>query len=153
MNGAIRSIVGQATYRSIAALILAALFAPALVHEPAQADELHAREVTPQKGAAPLGVVLTGPVGFVVQAHDFIAKHGACTVADGRSADIFAIDWGDAPEQASGWLSKPTPNCRMTHEYSAPGTYKIRAGFFRPGPADTPVANWLGEGTIIVTAP
>jgi hypothetical protein len=110
-------------------------------------------EVTPQKGTAPLGVILTGPPSFVSQAHDFIFAHGACTVAAGNGKQVFTIDWGDDPAKTSAWPRAENPECKLTHDYMAAGTYKIRVGFFRPGSTDAPEAEWLGEATITVEAP
>jgi hypothetical protein len=147
MNSKSRPTAG----RAVLPLALAALLAsgPAL----AQSPEVRPLDVTPEKGTAPLGVILTGPPSFIAQAHDFIFTHGACVVPAGRSAQMFTIDWGDDPEKASRWPWMPNPECRLTHDYTVPGTYKIRVGFYRPGPTDAPVAEWLGEATITVTAP
>ena len=90
-------------------------------------------EVTPEKGSAPLGVILTGPPSFVAQAHDFMFTHGACSVAVGSGVQVFTIDWGDDPAKTSAWPRAANPECRLTHDYTAPGTYKIRVGFFKPG--------------------
>lgn len=114
----------------------------------ARAQNNQPLEVTPEKGTAPLGVVLTGPTAFVSRAQEFIVKHGACTV-DGGSG-VFAIDWGDDSEKAAAWPRRDDPDCRLTHTYSAAGTYRIRAGFFGD-PNEPP--EWLGETTITVSAP
>jgi hypothetical protein len=116
----------------------------------AQAQDTRQLEVTPEKGTAPLGVVLTGPVTFVSRAHEFITSHGACTVNGG--AGLFSIDWGDNAERAAQWPRIGNPDCKLTHTYEAAGTYKIRAGFFS-GDSKAPTPEWVGETTITVTAP
>jgi hypothetical protein len=115
----------------------------------AQAQDVKQLEVTPEKGTAPLGVVLTGPSTFVRRAHDFITSNGACTVSGGPG--LFTIDWGDNSEKTAQWPRGGSPDCKLTHTYEAAGTYKIRAGFFT-GEADAP-PDWVGETTITVTAP
>jgi hypothetical protein len=114
----------------------------------AQGQDKQPLEVTPEKGTAPLGVVLTGPAAFVSRAQEFIVRHGACTIESGSG--VFTIDWGDNAEKAAAWPRRESPDCRLTHTYGAAGTYTIRAGFF--GDADAP-AEWLGETTITVSAP
>jgi hypothetical protein len=114
----------------------------------AQGQEKLPLEVTPEKGTAPLGVVLTGPTGFVSRAQEFIVKHGACTMDGGTG--VFTIDWGDNSEKAAQWPRNGTPDCRLTHTYDAAGTYKIRAGFFS---GDQTAAEWLGETSITIAAP
>ena len=106
-------------------------------------------EVTPEKGTAPLGVVLTGPTAFVSRAQEFIIKHGACTI-DGGSG-VFTIDWGDNGEKTAQWPRAASPDCKLTHTYEAAGTYKIRAGFFSG--EQNAQAEWLGETSITVSAP
>jgi hypothetical protein len=113
----------------------------------AQAQDTRPLEVTPEKGTAPLGVVLTGPTGFVSRAHEFITSHGACTVSGGLG--LFTIDWGDNADKTAQWPRSGTPDCKLTHTYEAAGTYKIRAGFF----AGETTPEWVGETTITVTAP
>ena len=113
----------------------------------AQAQETRPLEVTPEKGTAPLGVVLTGPTSFVSRAHEFITSHGACTVNGGPG--LFTIDWGDNADKTAQWPRNGSPDCKLTHTYETAGTYKIRAGFF----AGDAAPEWLGETTITVTAP
>jgi hypothetical protein len=125
-------------------LLLALTFATA-----ASAADTQSLEVTPEKGAAPLGVVLTGPTAFVSRAQEFIIKHGACTV-DGGSG-VFTIDWGDNSEKATQWPRAARPDCKLTHTYEAAGTYKIRAGFFSGEQNAQP--EWLGEASITISAP
>jgi len=128
----------------IGAVMLGAALAAA-----AQAQEKQTLEVTPEKGTAPLGVVLTGPTAFVSRAQEFIVKHGACTVDGGTG--VFTIDWGDNSEKAAQWPRNGTPDCKLTHTYEAAGTYQIRAGFFSGEQNAQP--EWLGETSITVAAP
>ena len=116
----------------------------------AAAQEKQALEVTPEKGSAPLGVVLTGPTAFVSRAHEFITSHGACTFGSGTG--VFTIDWGDNTEKSAEWPRNGTPDCRLTHTYDAAGTYKIRAGFFS-GEQNAQTTEWLGETSITISAP
>jgi hypothetical protein len=150
-----RSGAGSAPRRAMLAWAPIAIAAAGLMPGAAQAQstEIRTLEVTPEKGTAPLGVILTGPPAFVSQAHDFIFTHGACAVAQGRGRQVFTIDWGDDPAKTSAWPKSENPECKLTHDYTAPGTYKIRVGFFLPGSGDTPEAEWLGEATITVAAP
>jgi hypothetical protein len=127
----------------IGAVLLGALSAAA------QAQEKQPLEVTPEKGAAPLGVVLTGPTAFVSRAQEFIIKHGACTVDGGRG--VFTIDWGDNSDKSAQWPRNGSPDCKLTHTYDAAGTYKIRAGFFSGEQNAQP--EWLGETSITISAP
>jgi hypothetical protein len=127
----------------IGAVLLGALSAAA------QAQEKQPLEVTPEKGAAPLGVVLTGPTAFVSRAQEFIIKHGACTVDGGRG--VFTIDWGDNSDKSAQWPRNGSPDCKLTHTYDAAGTYKIRAGFFSGEQNAHP--EWLGETSITISAP
>jgi hypothetical protein len=127
----------------IGAILLGAALA-AVAH----AQDSRVLEVTPEKGTAPLGVVLTGPTAFVSRAHEFIFNHGACTVSGGTG--LFTIDWGDNADKTAQWPRNGNPDCKLTHTYEAAGTYKIRAGFFSGEGAP---AEWLGETTISVTAP
>jgi hypothetical protein len=114
------------------------------------AQDIRSLEVTPEKGTAPLGVVLTGPTTFVSRAHEFITSHGACTAAGGTG--VFTIDWGDNAEKAAAWPRNGSPDCKLTHTYDGAGTYKIRAGFFS-GEQNAQTAEWIGETTITITAP
>ena len=145
---------GRAPFRAVLAFAFGAFAASGidLGSALAQSAEIRKLDVTPEKGTAPLGVILTGPPSFVSQAHDFIFAHGACTVTQGRGKQVFTIDWGDDPAKTSAWPRAETPECKLTHDYLAPGTYKIRVGFFR-GADDAPEPAWLGEATITVTAP
>jgi hypothetical protein len=131
------------------AMRAAILLAGAVLAVAAAAQETQPLEVTPEKGTAPLGVVLTGPTSFVSRAHEFITSHGACTAG---GIGVFAIDWGDNAEKAASWPRNGSPDCKLTHTYDAAGTYKIRAGFFS-GEADAPTPEWVGETSITVTAP
>jgi hypothetical protein len=115
----------------------------------AHAQDARQLEVTPEKGTAPLGVVLTGPTAFVSRAHEFITSHGACTAAGGTA--VFTIDWGDNTEKTAQWPRNGSPDCKLTHTYDAAGTYKIRVAFLT-GEADA-APEWLGETTITVAAP
>jgi hypothetical protein len=137
-------ISGGILRRAVYALLLAAASGAA-----AQAQNKQALEVTPEKGSAPLGVVLTGPTAFVSRAQEFIVKHGACTVDGGTG--LFTIDWGDNAEKAAAWPRNGTPDCKLTHTYDAAGTYKIRAGFFSGEQGAQ--TEWLGEASITVSAP
>ena len=116
----------------------------------AHAQDSRPLEVTPEKGTAPLGVVLTGPTVFVSRAHEFITSHGACTVVNGSG--VFTIDWGDSAEKTAQWPRGGSPDCKLTHTYEAAGTYKIRAGFFS-GDTSAPSPEWVGETSITVTTP
>jgi hypothetical protein len=127
----------------IGAVLLGALSAAA------QAQEKQPLEVTPEKGAAPLGVVLTGPTAFVSRAQEFIITHGACTIDGGRG--VFTIDWGDNSDRSAEWPRNGSPDCKLTHTYDAAGTYKIRAGFFSGEQNAQP--EWLGETSITISAP
>lgn len=138
-------IRGGSLRRAVCAQLLGVAFAAA-----AQAQDAKPLEVTPEKGSAPLGVVLTGPTAFVSRAQEFIIKHGACTVDGGTG--VFTIDWGDNAEKSAAWPRGGNPDCKLTHTYDAAGTYKIRAGFFS-GDANAPTAEWVGETSITVTAP
>jgi hypothetical protein len=138
-------IRGGKLRRAVCALLLGAAFGAA-----AQAQDKQALEVTPEKGSAPLGVVLTGPTAFVSRAHEFITSHGACTISSGTG--VFTIDWGDNAEKTAAWPRNGTPDCKLTHTYDAAGTYKIRAGFFS-GEQSAQTTEWLGETSITVTAP
>ena len=138
-------IRGGTLRQAVGALLVGAAFAA-----PAQAQDSKALEVTPEKGTAPLGVVLTGPTAFVSRAHEFITSHGACTVTGGMG--VFTIDWGDNAEKAAAWPRNGTPDCKLTHTYDAAGTYKIRAGFFS-GNTSAPTPEWVGETSITVTGP
>ena len=155
MNSKSRSTAGRAASPTSLAVALVAVVtvgaAPAIA--PAQSPETRTVEVTPEKGSAPLGVILTGPPSFVAQAHDFMFTHGACSAAVGGGVQVFTIDWGDDPAKTSAWPRAASPECRLTHDYTAPGTYKIRVGFFKPGAGDSSEPEWLGEATITVTAP
>jgi hypothetical protein len=152
MNRKSRSTAGHASSRmlALAAIVVAGLVPGAA---PAQSPEVQRLEVTPEKGSAPLGVILTGPTSFVAQAHDFIFTHGACSAAVGGGVQVFTIDWGDDPEKTSAWPRAASPECRLTHDYTAPGTYRIRVGFLKPAASDSSEPEWLGEATIIVTGP
>ena len=130
------------------AVRISALLLGAALALPAHAQERRL-EVTPEKGTAPLGVVLTGPTAFVSRAHEFITSHGACTATGGTG--VFTIDWGDNAERTAQW-PRSSPDCKLTHTYDAAGTYKIRAGFFS-GDTSAPTPEWLGETSITVTAP
>ncbi|HEX2116529.1 MAG TPA: hypothetical protein VHM01_19150 [Alphaproteobacteria bacterium] len=127
-------------------ILLLGMAASAVVH----AQDARQLEVTPEKGTAPLGVVLTGPITFVSRAHEFITSHGACTANGGTGR--FTIDWGDDAEKSAQWPRSGNPDCKLTHTYEAAGTYRIRAGFFA-GDSNAPTPEWVGETTITVTAP
>jgi hypothetical protein len=127
---------------------VAAIFVGAMLAGGVQAQETRSLEVTPEKGTAPLGVVLTGPTAFVSRAQEFIIKHGACTIEGGSG--VFTIDWGDNSEKTAQWPRSSTPECKLTHTYDAAGTYKIRAGFFS---GDQNSAEWVGETSITIAAP
>jgi hypothetical protein len=150
MNSKSRPTAGRAC-RTVLPLALAAILASG----PAQAQSPQPRplDVTPEKGTAPLGVILTGPPSFVAQAHDFMFTHGGCEVTQASARQVFTIDWGDDPQKTAAWPRSPTPECKLTHDYLAPGTYKIRVGFFRVGSAGASEPDWVGEATITVTAP
>lgn len=138
-------IRGGLLRRAVYALLLGAAYGAA-----AQAQDKQALEVTPEKGTAPLGVVLTGPTAFVSRAQEFIIKHGACTVDGGTG--LFTIDWGDNAEKVAAWPRGSNPDCKLTHTYGAAGTYKIRAGFFS-GEQSAQTTEWIGETSITVSAP
>lgn len=129
----------------IGTILLCAAFGGA-----AAAQNKQPLEVTPEKGTAPLGVVLTGPTAFVSRAQEFIVRHGACTIDGGTG--VFTIDWGDNADKSAAWPRGGSPDCKLTHTYEAAGTYKIRAGFFS-GDANAPSPEWVGETSITVTAP
>jgi hypothetical protein len=154
MSGTIRPAAGRPPSRTAVACALAAILGagivPGLAH--AQGGEVHALEVTPGKGTAPLGVMLTGPASFVAQAYDFIFTHGACSVAAAGGTQVFAIDWGDNAQKTADWPPAANPECKLTHNYTAPGTYRIRVGFF-PASGGAPAPEWQGEATITVAAP
>lgn len=136
-------IRGGTLRQAICALLLAVAFCVT-----AQAQDSKTLEVTPEKGTAPLGVVLTGPTAFVSRAHEFITRHGACTIDGGTG--VFTIDWGDNTEKTAQWPRNDNPDCRLTHTYDVAGTYKIRAGFFS---GDQNAAEWVGETSITISAP
>lgn len=153
MDSKSRATAGRAASPTFLAFALLALLTVAPAIAPAQSLETRTVEVTPEKGSAPLGVILTGPPSFVAQAHDFMFTHGGCSAAAGTGVQVFTIDWGDDPAKTSAWPRAANPECRLTHDYTAPGTYKIRVGFFKPGAGDSSEPEWLGEASITVTGP
>lgn len=155
MNSQCRPSAAPALSRAALSLAVAAGVMASIAPTPARAQsrDVQPLEVTPEKGTAPLGVMLTGPSSFVAQAHDFMFANGGCSAEQGRSRQVFTIDWGDDAQKTAVWPRAANPECRLTHDYTAAGTYKIRVGFFLPGAGDAMEPEWLGEATITVTAP
>ena len=103
--------------------------------------------ISVDKGDAPLRVTITGPA-------DLTGMIDACKYRTGWITPYFLIDWGDGiiePDYRD--KNRQGHSCAhvRTHEYTAPGTYKITVRRGHLGPTDAPVTDWQGEAIVTVT--
>ncbi|MDZ4837533.1 MAG: hypothetical protein SGJ27_27420 [Candidatus Melainabacteria bacterium] len=103
-------------------------------------------QLTQAAGSAPLNVRINGPDEFLEKVRSW---NGRMSIG-GRG---FSIDRGDGPQQMrhSFAMDNQGKEGLLSHTYTVPGSYRVSATTYRPGPTDAPIYNWKSSAMVTVS--
>jgi hypothetical protein len=104
---------------------------------------------------APATVTVVAPWELLARIDLVASRREACELRLGFMYEGFIVHWGD--DDMAGTRIEPlipdADGCQdwRKHQYTVPGTYRIRAGLYHLGPDDAPVGDWGAETTVTIS--